>query len=174
MSGNRPYEPVDRAYQVGAFAVADPAAADPAAAPDRRGTIRALGIIQIVLGGITGLLAVGMVVAMAIGPKRMGMFAGLAYLVPAVNLLVTGIGSVKIARWARRATLISAGIWLGLMLLSVTSMLILGGFGMGRGEAALVTVIMVPVLLVVLAFPIVLLVVYTRPSVRATFARRAG
>ena len=176
MSGDRPNDLVDRAYQVGASAVADPAAADPVAPPDRRGAIRALGIIQIVLGGLTGLLAAGVFVLAAVGPNHMAALAGVAYAVPAVNLLVTGIGSVKLARWARRATLISAGVWLGLMLLAIAAQLIVrkGGFGMGRGETALVTVIMLPVLLVVLALPIVLIVVYTRPSVRATFERRAA
>jgi hypothetical protein len=173
--GDRPDDLVDRAYQVGASAVAEAAGANPAAAVDRRGAIRALGIIQIVLGGVAGFIATAGFVMMAIGQKRMAMAApGLAYLVPAVNLLVTGIGSVKIARWARRATLISAGIWLGLVLLAAASMLVMGGAGMGRKEAALAAVIMVPVFVVFLALPIVLLVVYTRPSVRATFERRAG
>ena len=173
MPGDRPNDLVDRAYQVGASAVADRAAADPTAVVDRRGTILALGIIQIVLGGLTGLMAAGMLAGMAMSSKRMGMLAGLAYVAPTVNLLVTGIGSVKIARWARRATLISAGIWLVLMLLGIAFMLIQGGlFGIGRGEAAMVAVILVPMLLAVLALPIVLLVVYTRPSVRATFERR--
>ena len=40
--------------------------------------------------------------------------------------------------------------------------------------AAMVAAIMVPMLLPVLALPIVLLVVYTRPSVRATFERRTA
>ena len=132
-----------------------------------------LGIIQIVLGGLTGLMAAVMLAAMVVGPKHMGMLGGV-YLVPAVNLLFTGIGSVKIALWARRATLISAGIWLVLMLLAVASLVIKGGPGMGGREAAMATVIMVPVFLLMLALPVVLLVVYTRPSVRATFERRAG
>ena len=103
------------------------------------------------------------------------MLTGLASLAPVVNLLVTGIGSVRIARWARRATLISAGIWLTLMLFAAAFLLGSGDPGLlGRGETAMVAVIVVPVLLVALALPIVLLVVYTRPSVRATFERRAA
>ena len=51
---------------------------------------------------------------------------------------------------------------------------VVGGFGMGRGEARLAGAIMAPVALVSLALPIVLIVVYTRPSVRATFERRAA
>jgi len=49
VSGDRPNELVDRAYQVGASAVATPDAAAAAAGVDRRGTIRALGIVPIVL-----------------------------------------------------------------------------------------------------------------------------
>jgi len=173
VSGDRPNELVDRAYQVGASAVATPDAAAAAATVDRRGTLRALGTIQIVLGGLTGLTAVGILAAAATRTDGMVMGPGLVCVVPAVNLLLTGIGSVRIARWSRRATLISAGIWLGLMLLAVASMFIDGRFGMGR-ESAVVTAIMLPPMLVALALPIVLLAVYTRPSVRATFERQAA
>ena len=65
MPGDRPNDLIDRAYKVGASAVANPAAANPAAAVDRRGTIRTLGIVQIVLGGLTTIAAAGMLVAMA-------------------------------------------------------------------------------------------------------------
>jgi hypothetical protein len=54
-----------------------------------------------------------------------------------------------------------------LVILAITAGV--GGFGMGSGEAAMVGVIMVPAFLLWLALPIVLIVVYTRPSVRATF-----
>ena len=176
MPGDRPNEPVDRAYQVGAFAVADPAVAAAAAAAtvDRHGAILALGIIQILLGGLAGIMAAGALVGMmAVGPGRVRILPALGYVAPVVNLLVTGIGSVSRARWARRATLISAGIWLTLMLFAAAYLLGTGDPGLlGREEAAMVAWIVVPALLVALALPIVLLVVYTRPSVRATFERR--
>ena len=137
--------------------------------------ILALGIILIVLGGLAGIMAAGYLVGLAVSPGPMRTLNGLAALAPVANLLWTGIGSVRIARWAWRATLISAGIWLTLMLFAAAVVLGTGDTGLlGRGETAMVAVIMVPVLLVVLALPIVLLAVYTRPSVRATFERRAG
>jgi hypothetical protein len=175
VAGDPPNDLVDRAYQVGASAVATPDAAAAAATVDRRAVILALGVIQIVLGAFSGLMGAAMLVGYAIGSKSMiGSLPGLAYLAPVINLLVTGIGSVSHARWARRATLISAGIWLTLMLFAAAVLLGSGDSGLlGRGEAAGFAVMVVPVLLVALALPIVLLAVYTRPSVRATFERRS-
>jgi hypothetical protein len=171
VSGDRPNDLVERAYDVGAFAVANPAAA---ATVDRRGVILALGVIQIVLGGLAGIVAAGALVGMmSVSQGRVRILPALGYVAPVVNLLVTGIGSVSNARWARRATLISAGIWLTLMLFAATFLLGSGDSGLlGREEAAPFAAMVVPVLLVALALPIVLLVVYTRPSVRATFERR--
>jgi hypothetical protein len=178
MADERPHELIDRAYQAGALATS--AATDAQPMPDRRGAIRALGIIMIVLGGISGLLALFMMVVTSISRGRHPLaaaFGALIYGIPAANLLVTGIGSVRIAPWARRATLISAAIWLGLMMLVVVARLATGGpgaFAIGRGEMVLLAIIGLPVLLVVVALPIVLLIVYTRPSVRATFERRGA
>ena len=56
-----PGELVDRAYDVGAFATAGVEAAAPdAPLPERRGLIRALGIILIVFGAICALMTVVM------------------------------------------------------------------------------------------------------------------
>jgi len=172
--GDPPNDLVDRAYQVGASAVASPAEADAAATVDRRGVILALGVIQILLGGLAGIVAAGALVGMmSVSQGRVRILPALGYVAPVVNLLVTGIGSVSRARWARRATLISAGIWLTLMLFAAAVLLGTGDTGLlRRKETAMVAWFVVPVLLVVLALPIVLLVVYTRPSVRATFERR--
>jgi len=174
VAGDPPNDLVDRAYQVGASAVATPAEADPGAAVDRRAAILALGVIQIVLAALIGLMAAAMLVGYAVGSRSLvkTLAAGLVCLAPVVNLLVTGLGSVRIARWARRATLISSGLWLTLTLFAVA--FLLGQGLLGREETAMVAWIVVPVLLVALALPIVLLAVYTRPSVRATFERRAG
>jgi hypothetical protein len=173
MTGDRPRDLVDRAYQVGDAATAAPAPT--ATYPDRRGVIRALGIIQIVFGGIAGLLALIVFAGGALGTRREMMVLSVAYAVPAANFLFTGIGSVRIARWARLATLISAGIWLALILLVSASFVLMSrtrAFGMSGGEATLMSVILVPLGAIALALPIVHIVVYTRPSVRATFARR--
>jgi hypothetical protein len=174
MTGDGPRDLVDRAYQVGDAATAAPAPIAPH--PDRRGAIRALGIIQIVLGGICGLLTL---IIFANGALRTNhremMVLSVAYAVPAANLLFTGIGSVRIAPWARLATLVSAGIWLVFILLVSASFVIMSrtrALGMGGGEATLMSVILAPLGAIALALPIVHLVVYTRASVRATFARR--
>jgi hypothetical protein len=176
VAGDRPNELVDRAYQVGAFA--DPAAAAPGAAVDRRGTIRALGIIQIVVGGISALFASFVLVTVIVSHQNpASLAASVFYGLPAVNLFVTGIGSVKIAPWARRVTIVSAGVWLGIVLLAVGGLVVAAvvtGFGVGRRELTLASAVAAPVVLVSLALPIVLIVVYTRPSVRATFERRAA
>lgn len=174
MDGDPPKPLVDRAYDVGAFATAAPTGAVVAEAlADRRIAIRAFGIIQIVLGGILGLLAIGtMVTIFAIVKRPAAILGGMIYGLPAANLLVTGIGSVKVAGWARTGTVISAGIWLVLMVFAAA--LVIGRsdrFPIGGGELAMLSVVMVPVLLIALGLPIALLIVYTRPSVRATFER---
>jgi len=169
-----PGELVDRAYDVGAFATAGTAPA-PAALPDRRGVIRTLGIILIVCGAICALMTVVMVFVMArmIHGEPAMMLTSLIYAVPAANLLVMGIGSVKISRWARRGTLISAGIWLPLMLLPIAGLVMNQGRAFPKGgEAVMLGIVMVPMVLFMLGLPITLLVAYTRASVRATFEQR--
>jgi|KBSMisStandDraft_5_1062788.scaffolds.fasta_scaffold196740_3 FtsH-binding integral membrane protein len=166
-----PNDLVDRAYQAGAHS-GDALA--PAAWPDRRGVIRALGIVQIVFGGLSGLVFLFAIGTIVLARQPSLIAPGTVYILPAVNLLVTGIGSVRIARWAHLATLISSAVWLGLMLLGVLGIAFLirkGAFAMGGGEAVMLGFIVVPIALVVLGLPIVLLIVYTRPSVRATFER---
>jgi hypothetical protein len=169
-----PGELVDRAYHVGAYATAG-TAPEPASLPERRGLIRTLGIILIVCGAICALMAVVMVFVMArmLHGEPAMMLTSLVYAVPAANLLVMGIGSVRISRWARRGTLISAGIWLPLMLFAVAGVVLAPRtFPKGGGEAIMLGVVMVPMLAFMVGLPITLLVAYTRPSVRATFERR--
>jgi hypothetical protein len=173
--GDRKDEVIDRAYGVGDHATASTL---PPGLVNRRGAILTLGIIQIVLGAIFGLLTLGTVIMAATSGRAPMAIAGLIYGIPTANLLLTGIGSVRLAPWARRATLISAFVWLGFVIVLLGGMAIatgFHGFGMGRGEMAIVGVVMVPMFVLWLALPIVLIVVYTRPSVRATFDRgRAG
>jgi hypothetical protein len=174
VAGDGGDELLDRAYGVGDHALAS---SPPPAAANRRGAILALGIIQIVIGGIFALVTLGTVITAATSSRAPMMLAGLVYGIPTANLLLCGIGSVRIAPWARRATIISAAVWLGLMLILVGGIAIASGFkgfAMGRGEAAMLGMVMVPLFLLWLALPIVLIVVYTRPSVRATFESRAG
>jgi hypothetical protein len=171
--GNPPPALVDRAYDVGAHATAAPAA--PATFADRRGLIRAFGIIQIVFGGICALMTVVMIAVVRMMKVEAGaMIAGLVYAIPATNLLVTGIGSVKIARWARLATIISACLWLPLMLLAAVGVAIAprNNLGPNGSGLAIFGIVMVLMLLLILALPVTLIVVYTRPSVRATFEGR--
>jgi len=88
------------------------------------------------------------------------------YGIPAANLLLTGIGAVKVARWARRATLISASIWVGLIV-ALAAWPVWHSFRGMPYEAWLA----LGVLFAGLAFAIGLIVAYTRASVRATFER---
>jgi len=164
---------LDRAYGVGDSALASPPA--PVVA-NRRGAILALGIIMIVIGALFAVATLATVIMAATTTRAPIMLAGLIYGIPTANLLLCGIGSVRLAPWARRATIISAIVWLALVVFLVAIAIGAGfsGFGMGRGEAAMVGVVMVPVFLLWLALPIVLIIVYTRPSVRATFESREG
>ena len=172
MADDRRQDLLDRAYGVGDSALASPPA--PVVA-NRRGAILALGIIQIVIGALFAVATLATVIMAATTTRAPIMLAGLIYGIPTANLLLCGIGSVRLAPWARRATIISAAVWLGLVVILIAAVAIgvgATGFGMGRGEAAMVGVVMVPVFLLWLALPIVLIIVYTRPSVRATFESR--
>lgn len=160
MSGDRLSDIVDRAYQVG-----DSATAATVPLADRRGLIRGLGIVQIVLG-ILCCAGFMMMFGLAAQDAATPLSVLLIYGIPAANLLLTGIGSVKLARWSRRATLISAALWLGLIVLVEGRSLSLGFRGMTY-EMWLTS----GILLAGLALAIVLIVAYTRPSVRATFER---
>jgi hypothetical protein len=136
------------------------------AAGDRRVTIRVLGIVQIVLGALCSVAAVAGAVEDL--PALLGV---LVYAAPAVNLLTTGIGSVRIAPWARRATLISAFVWLALI--GIAGGIVLLRFRRAPGMAYEVVLLQV-FLSLALALAIALIVFYTRPSVRATFEARQG
>jgi hypothetical protein len=156
VDGESPRELVDRAYAVGAFATASPSVL-----PDRRGVIRRFGIVQITLGIMSGLVAV--LILLAVDADRKVLLFTLMYAAAAANLLWTGLGSTSLASWAPRATVISASIWLGFVLLAVAVQLI-------RGPLR-VNMIKVPLYVGAVAFAIVLIIVYTRSSVRATFER---
>jgi hypothetical protein len=146
----------------------------------RSGAVIALGVIQIILGG---LCALGVLVALVMSSKMSGRGAGgqgaaaLFYFVAAANLLVTGIGSVMFARWARLATIISAAVWLALGVLALVAFLFVAmssprRFGMGKSEGMMLMVVGVPLVLILVGLPLTLLIVYTRPNVKATFERR--
>jgi hypothetical protein len=168
MPGGDPNGLLEKAYDAG-----DVGAEDRSGPPARLGTIRALGIIQIVMGALCVLVVLASVglAAKTHTPPIAALFYGLA----AANLLVTGIGTVRIAPWARRATVISAWIWLSIMVLGIGAMVF--GFaanrmgGLGRGELTMVAVIVVPLAMIMLGLPILLIAVLTRPAVRATFER---
>jgi hypothetical protein len=164
--GERPNELVDRAYQVGGAALA----AAPAPAGERRTAIRAVGIVQIVLGGLCGLLAL----LLAATVERRNDGSAIACAVPAINLLVAGIGVVKLASWGRRATLISAIVWL--VLLAGFGAIVLLGPDSGPGDTSWeeAKVGAVPMLVGWAAMPILLIVFFTRRRVRAAFQRPAA
>jgi len=95
---------------------------------DRSGMLLALGIIQIVLGGLAALLsllglAMGLMAPMRAHPIG-SLVPMLIYSVPAANLLATGIGTVAFRAWARPATLISSGIWLAIAAVGLGAMVI--------------------------------------------------
>ena len=165
---DRPSGLVDRAYSVGGHAT-DAGAPSPAL-PDRTGLIRAMGIVQIVFGGICVLMTAGMLVT------AKAQAGAVTYGIAAINLLTTGIGSARIARSARRATIISAAIWLVFVGIGLVAFIYMAvtrrGFG-ASGRPLMFGLVAVGVLMVFLiGLPIMLLAVYTRPSVRATFERR--
>jgi len=168
MAGDPPTGLVDRAYSVGGHAT--DAAPPQAALPDRRGLILALGIMQVVCGGICALATVGMLIAKQALPTTI--FYGVA----TANLLTTGIGAVGRARWARQATIISAEIWLAFLGLGAVAFAYIlvaqRGLGFSGLPVAMGIAVAAVVALLLLGLPIVLLVAYTRPSVRATFERR--
>ena len=92
-----------------------------------------------------------------------------------LNLLATGIGSVRLAPSARRATIISAAIWLvfvGIGLVAFIYGVVLGGFSFGGRSLAIGLALVAVMALLLVGLPVVLIVAYTRPSVRATFERR--
>ena len=99
----------------------------------------------------------------------------LVYLVPSANLLVTGIGTVRFRRWARLATLISAGIWLGLGTLMIASLVIAVGLAphhaVGLSELFVISSVMA---IPFFGLSITILVLYTRSGVQATLDRRSG
>lgn len=165
MAVDPPDSLVDRAYVVGGHAT--DAAAVSGVLPNRRGVIVALGIIQIVIGGFCALMTAGMLVAPS---ANLGtILCGVAGL----NLLATGIGSVRLAPSARRATIISAAIWFVLVGIGLAAFIYMTVMGRGSfSERSLAGALgFVTGILLLVALPVVLLVVYTRPSVRATFER---
>lgn len=164
------------------------------AVADRSGYVMAAGITMIVIGGfaaIIGLISmfsVGLVMtsmAKGLGLKNTGgvgalmmVVMGVIYLAPAANLLVCGIGSLRFRAWARMATIISSGIWLGLWTLLVGTIILSVAFApgakMGAGEAAIIGIVWGLMGLFVLSLPVLLLVLFCRKDVKATFARRSG
>jgi len=168
-SGDPPTGLVDRAYSVGGHAT-DPVAPSGGELPDRSGLIRAMGIVQIVLGGICALVTAASLVVAKAQP------GGITYGIAAVNLLTTGVGSVRIRPWARRATVISAAIWLvfaGIAAVAFAYMMVAKrGFGASGPPLVMALVVVAVFALLFLGLPIMLIAVFTRPAVRATFERR--
>jgi uncharacterized membrane protein YidH (DUF202 family) len=164
--GDRRDELVDRAYQVGDTALA----AAPEPAGDPRAAILALAVVQIVLGGLFALLAL----VMTADTENRDYSAAIGFSVPAINLLATGIGGTVRARWARRATVISAIVWLALLALFGLAVLVAGASPPDDTSWEEGKAFAIPVLVGWAVLPIVLIVFFTRPRVRAAFQRPAA
>jgi hypothetical protein len=149
---------------------------------DRSERIKALGVVQVVLGGLSGLMVLIGLGAWLVSGARFGRGVALAsllpslfYALPAANLLVTGIGSLRLAPWARRATIVSAAIWLVLSaVLGLGVIALLFGFdaGSSRSERTMLAAVGIPLWVLATALPVVLLVLYSGRAVRDTFERR--
>ena len=91
-----------------------------------------------------------------------------------VNLLATGIGSAMLARSARRATIVSATVWLVFVAIGLVAFVYMTAAGRGydfSGRSLARGLGFASVMAFIVSLPIVLIVGYTRPSVRATFER---
>jgi hypothetical protein len=167
--------------------------------PQASGGVKAIGIISIVLGALCSIcVCVG--VMMSLGPQPqpqpqptpglqafqddsqvivkkiqpIGIPASIVNEIMSLFLIITGIGTLKLARWGRTMGMIYAGLEIGralilaivyaMMLLPIRSQLTSGG-----GTALLFGVIFLgPVFSSI--YPLVLLYFYTRPNVKAQFA----
>jgi hypothetical protein len=145
------------------------------------GAVYALGVIQIVLGGFAALCVLFGVFSALTLSSRAGVnsfvmvLPFLSYVLPATNLLVTGIGSVRFRPWARLATIISAGIWGGIGVMAIFGTFAFRFLSRASSEpmplaATLVLVIFMGLFFV--AFPILLITLYSTASARAAFAAR--
>jgi hypothetical protein len=152
------------------------------------------GILQIVLGGLCGLMGLMMVLITALPPVaqtpqgpvmnvRMMIPALIMYLVMAATFIWLGIGSIRARRWAWTLTVILSWIWLIIGAVSFIVFIVVAGPSMSAqmGQQAkippqvvviiqLVTGVIMACIYILL--PAMFLLFYHRASVRATCQRR--
>ena len=152
--------------------------------PTRPGLVLGMGIAQIVIAGLMLLLgvaelAVFATIGGALAGRGMRGMEGMFYVViilifflPGISLLITGIGTVRVRPWAWLMGMIVSGIWTGvgaLMMIGVAGA-IAGGRG-GKGETLLLAIGASFMLLIFVGAPVLFLIGYTRPHVKAAFGR---
>lgn len=158
----------------------------PPAFRDRRTRLRVLGVLLVVLGAccllLAGFTALGALATARFAPgahlRPVQVLQGLLfYLVAGAAVIALGVGSFLCRRWARPLVLVLAWAWL---LLGVSTSVMLFGLlprilgSMPAAEPAATHFVVgcmgaVSALLGILA-PLVLLLLYRGPDVRATFA----
>jgi hypothetical protein len=174
--------------------VAPPVIAPPgAAAPlrDRGGFLIFLGIVEIALGALFAAVGLLMLLAGAmtrpagdamLPVQRMAVVVNLiVYLGSALFLLVMGIGTMQVRRWARVLMLMVSWSFLGAAILGIVGMGlflpgILAGMDTGSSDTAAVRVILAIVMAVVagvmIGMPLFFVLAYGGRHVRHTFATR--
>ena len=156
-------------------------------APTRPGLVLGMGIAQIVIAGLTLLLGFGELVFFAslggalAGRGMRGGMEGMFYFVvvliffvPGISLLITGIGTVRLRRWAWLMGVIVSGIWAGVGALMMIGMAgaIIGGKS-GKAEVVILAIAACFLLLIFVGAPVLFLIGYTRPHVKYAFGRGA-
>ena len=149
---------------------------------DSRSTLKAIGIVQIVLGGLwllAGLTQIGVMGSiLALTPNlprgaAAPMVAGgmVVYGLGGGVLLALGLGTVRIRPWARLFGIVSSS--LVLVLGAIGTLAMAGAIAMPHGPGKAELMIMAFgfgfFFLLFVALPVLFIVVYTRPAVRATF-----
>jgi hypothetical protein len=164
---------------------------------DRRGRIKAMGVFQIVLGGITSLILLigllGMLLSSALaesmGSEQNGIGASLAslgvYALAALFFFTAGIGSLKLRRWSR--PLVLAFMWpslifgmLGFVFGVIFLPTVFAAMPIPEGPnlalqkeimSAVSVVVNVILFIVCVAIPAIHLLIYQPASIRETLLR---
>jgi hypothetical protein len=161
--------------------------------PDRSGWLTFFGIVQIVLGLMAFAMALLIVASrILVGrmstapplPARYLLQSLLQYVAIGVFLIILGIGSVRMRRWARALTVVAAWFWLIFGAITTVVMAVVLPRTL-RAQAATAPQPMPESVLLVMSFfmiaimcvlmvavPLVFALFYSRPSVKATFERR--
>lgn len=158
--------------------------------PDRSGWLTAFGIFQLVIAfailGMIGLMFLGLLISskaanQTVTPWRVMMQAVAVYGLAAVFFVVMGVGTIQAKRWARSLMLAVSWIWLvsgaiGTLMYAFMLPRIMkhsGGPDVPEGVTIVITVVMICFMFVIfIVLPLVMLLFYRAPSVKATCERR--